>query len=210
MNQLNLGKDDIHIEEDLNKICIFSFDTISRLKRLESDLNIDKNSFKYVDKGFFYLNYNINSEMECWMFDNFTLTNKFENKFDNELNKFYKSKNPDKKEFFLAKEILSQGRNYIDSSTKNSTYRLNYLYVFFYVLFFSVLILLPKSKMLNFLYNFIRNTLFSSIKKGFITKRTSSPNVICSIYISKALYAYFGIFIISFVKTQISKISLKK
>lgn len=209
LRQLNLKKEDIYVEEDLNKICIFSFDTVSRLKRLESDLNIDKESFKYVDKGFFYLNYNINDEMECWMFDKFTFTNNIKGKSDNILDQFYKSKNPDKKEYFYAKEILKEGRNYINSSTKHNNDRLNYLYVFFNVLFFSVLILLPKSKMLNFLYIYIRNTLFSGIKKGFLT-RTSSPNVIYSIYISKALYAYLGIFLLSFLKAQISKIGIKK
>ena len=69
-------------------------------------MGIDKNSFKHIEKGFFFLNYNIFSNIECWLFDNFTLTNIIQNKSNNRLNKFYISKNKNKKEFYKLKEIL--------------------------------------------------------------------------------------------------------
>ena len=194
LNRLKLAKDDIYVEEDLNKICIFSYDHISRLKRMESELVLDKNSFEYIERGFFYLNYNLNSNIECWLFDNFTLTNIIQNKSNNRLNKLYKSKNKNKKKFYKLREIISQGRQYIKQSNLFDTRQLNYFFVFFYVILFSIMILLPKSKILYSTYIYLRNTLLKSVKKGYLT-RTNNLNIIYSIFTSKTIYTYFNLYL---------------
>ena len=161
---------------------------------MESELVLDKNSFEYIERGFFYLNYNLNSNIECWLFDNFTLTNLIQNKSNNRLNKFYKSKNKNKKEFYKLREIISQGRQYIKQSNLFDTRQLNYFFVFFYVILFSIMILLPKSKILYSTYIYLRNTLLKSVKKGYLT-RTNNLNIIYSIFTSKTIYTYFNLYL---------------
>lgn len=205
---LGLKENEIFVQEDLNKVCIFSFDKISRLKRLESNLTIDKTSFDYIDKGFFYLNYNNHSNIECWLFDNFTLTNNIDQKINNEINFHYKSMNVDKKEYFTIKMILNQGINYIKSSRNMKDFTLNYFSIFFYVFLLTILYIMLRSKILLRLYNISRKTIFSSIQEGFLKRRSSSPNLICSIYISKAIFSYSALIRQLFFKNFIHKVGL--
>ena len=48
--------------------------------------------------------------------------------------------------------------------------------------------------MLNSTYIYLRNTLLKSVKKGYLT-RTSNLNIIYSIFVSKAIYTYFNIYL---------------
>ena len=171
-------------------------------------MGIDKNSFKHIEKGFFFLNYNIFSNIECWLFDNFTLTNIIQNKSNNRLNKFYISKNKNKKEFYKLKEILSQGKQYINQSSIFENKKLNYFFIIFYVILFFFMILLPKSKILNSVYIYLRNTLLKSVKKGFLT-RTNNLNIIYSIFVSKAFYSYFNIYFNGFKKSILNTMKFK-
>ena len=209
IDSFNSTLSDLIVAEDLNQVCIFSFDSKSRLKRLESSLKISHKAFEFLDRGFFCINYNLHSKKECWLFDNFTISNSNFNNSKN-INIRYKSKNRNEKQLFSLKEIISLIKQYLQLDVFINHQKINYFFIFFYVLLFCLLMLLPKSTLLHNLYFLIRNKLLKSIEKGYISKNSSNPNMICSIYISKAIYSYSGLFIKTIKNSALNFFRLKK